>query len=767
VKYTHKYISKISENYYPRLNENPNAIWDVKKERIEEWKVGKDIAFTYTDHLKKEMIVSKDTHGDISREADIESFGYRGRGVNSGRIFVSQKVISFWAFPKNNKDLIKTLADVEKAVQRKYDKKLNLLTNKKWTIEIPVDKQEAKNYPGGWGDWYPKKNSQKFISIDQYKKRIKRPPERSPEELQIRHLIPPAAGKKEVPPGFGSKSPKYQSKRQWQMATVGDESVKEPISTKLNEGSQIIKYIKDAANMTSGAQKKFWQWKLKNAKLLTHVKTDEIRQLYPEIDEHLKNSHYSVEQKQCYKNAGQLCLNVEGVSYVEGEISLHGIPIEHAWNKIDGKYFDITKDILFGNASDYAEYVKIIELEMPEYAGFILKHKHWGGFIVEKYQKDHKLDKVEESFYPKLFEGVADKYAEKEFHIINPDTEFERKYKTKQIIEEEKDKIIYKSKNYKDYIIVKNPTTLKNFDDNVRGVISQNGDLYFENKEYNVHDPILQILKNKKEIKYVTNWHLKLPTKFLTVQRANGTNYITCGESNEPLRTKNDKVEECKLTRETSLPVYKKFMTVVAEKNPQFTFYPDLLKNLDPKLLESKQELHYPKLFECPDRITYGDHTYHYAEDNASPFEVVLDDKTKEIIDVLVSKETKIAHMQDTSITYVKEGTFHAYPGRLFFDPKVITFWSYPSGKELKTIIEKIEEKTNIKIFDNDWKIEIYKNAPKGTKEYWKNYRVALDSSIIPIEDYIDEDLQSSNASQEDYLRHLAPPSVGKKLVPQ
>ena len=158
-----------------------------------------------------------------------------------------------------------------------------------------------------------------------------------------------------------------------------NESIKE--NTMTNSESQIINYFKQFAKMTSGNQKDFWDWKLENAQVLTHVKTDEIRDQYPEIDEWIKNNKVNIVQKQCFRNAGQLCINVDGVDYVEGEILYHGIPMEHAWNKIDGKYFDITKDILFPHNSDYAEYVKIIELDVKEYSRFLFKYKHWGGFI--------------------------------------------------------------------------------------------------------------------------------------------------------------------------------------------------------------------------------------------------------------------------------------------------------------------------------------------------------------------------------------------------
>jgi len=84
-------------------------------------------------------------------------------------------------------------------------------------------------------------------------------------------------------------------------------------------------------------------------------------------------------------------MECDGVMYVEGEISYHRVPIEHAWNKIDDKYFDITKDILFSTNSDYAEYVKIIELDVMELLSFMNETGTYGGFLIEKFKKDTGL----------------------------------------------------------------------------------------------------------------------------------------------------------------------------------------------------------------------------------------------------------------------------------------------------------------------------------------------------------------------------------------
>ena len=230
--------------------------------------------------------------------------------------------------------------------------------------------------------------------------------------------------------------------------------------------SYLINYFKQISGITQGRQKDFWDWKVENAKLLNHVKTDDIRKQYPEIDSYLKRNKTSVNLKECYRNAGKLCMGVEGVNYVEGEISYHGVPIEHAWNSINGQYFDITKDILFSTNSDYSEYVKIIELNRKDYLSFLTKYENWGGFVREKFISDTH---IKESFFPRLMEySVADEYYQKRLGISNNQLKMDR-------IDNNRYNIVA---TIDDVPIIKNPISLKPFDKSVRAIVDKNGNIY-------------------------------------------------------------------------------------------------------------------------------------------------------------------------------------------------------------------------------------------------------------------------------------------------
>jgi len=215
--------------FYPRLFENPNAVYIPKENRAKDWSDTYTIPFSY---YGKKLYVGVDgqTHDEM---IDLAPKNYEGdgRGKCSGRLFLKEKIITFWHFPENKEALKKLLSELQNNINNDSDRDERVdFENKQWRIEIPKEYNKLKNYPKGglgnypkWGSWYPKKEDQTFVKIEKYNKKY----ERSKEELEIRHLIPPGAGKKPVSFGFGSKSPNYLSKRKWQMATVGDESKKE------------------------------------------------------------------------------------------------------------------------------------------------------------------------------------------------------------------------------------------------------------------------------------------------------------------------------------------------------------------------------------------------------------------------------------------------------------------------------------------------------------------------------------------------------------
>ena len=119
--------------------------------------------------------------------------------------------------------------------------------------------------------------------------------------------------------------------------------------------------------------------------------------------------------------------------------------------------------------------------------------------------------------------------------------------------------------------------------------------------------------------------------------------------------------------------------------------------------------------------------------------------------------------------TYIgEEGEYHgdtdstldgSYPGRLWLDGKIISFWVYPNEKLFPSIIKSLEKELNIEIYDNDWVIEVIKNNDKivitefdpNVSDYYGNKHNYGDTEIIPIEDYSG----SYDVPEEIRVQHL------------
>jgi hypothetical protein len=190
-----------TEKNYPRLFENPDSIFINKEDLVLKFSDDDAYAFGY---YKNKMYVDDRAHWAIVPRLFTlkrKDFKY------AGRLWVNEKIISFWEYPETYEKLLSVLKDIEKATEN-----LKILRDlDKWRIELPGIKDSD--------DWYT--DYEEVIPITEYTGDVE---ERSKEELELPHLLPPAAGKKKVPYGYGSKNPKYQGKRQWQQASVTDES---------------------------------------------------------------------------------------------------------------------------------------------------------------------------------------------------------------------------------------------------------------------------------------------------------------------------------------------------------------------------------------------------------------------------------------------------------------------------------------------------------------------------------------------------------------
>ena len=488
--------------------------------------------------------------------------------------------------------------------------------------------------------------------------------------------------------------------------------------------SEIIDYFNQIRDITTGKQRLFWDWKAQNAKSINIVNISEIRKEYPEIDDYLNNKHTKIVQKECYKNAGQLTLAISGVTYIEGEISYHGIPIEHAWNKIDGKYFDITKDILFPDKSIYNEYVGIIELNDKEFRNYILSTRTWGGFIAEEFMKQYNNKKVTESCNSKLFEitdSAWDKYYERKFGIMrNPSNHSSRK-RQKQI-----------GLVGDNVPIIMNPKTLKGFEQGVRAISDSNGNLYVPlyNLQFNHGDIANSLLRSGKIHTEYYSFDSSIyeygiyhdQENFLLLNRYQDSNTFVESDVFEYTLNTNKLIKKLK------------------EKNPQFTY------NINETIInealnESPDRVIDPK--STPKEIEHNKYnTIHYTEGkNTYAFgyinEKLYVSKTKEV-------HSDIEVSDDELLMYGNfEREYFEYPGRIWLDYKVISFWVYPSKERFAKFVSDLKKVTGIDIINYPgWKIEILKKREYDEDEILTGRRIHDEFSAW---DYYDRIFYSSD----------------------
>ena len=134
-----------------------------------------------------------------------------------------------------------------------------------------------------------------------------------------------------------------------------------------------------AQNM-SGVQAELFKQKAEDADSIDIVPLNEVftEQEIQEIKRRLRP-----QPKMCYENAYKLMdrfsydSNHE-IEYVEGYINMKGFPIEHAFNKVDGKYVDITIELALGKDPTEDTYVKIGEFDLDTVREILLQNQFYG-----------------------------------------------------------------------------------------------------------------------------------------------------------------------------------------------------------------------------------------------------------------------------------------------------------------------------------------------------------------------------------------------------
>ena len=155
---------------------------------------------------------------------------------------------------------------------------------------------------------------------------------------------------------------------------------------KLIKESGVESYLQSIASVTSGNQKKYYQWILDNLEQVPVVSYRSNEELKDKVDSFVKRMRRFgdfCEKKGCFDTAYNTAMYVPGVHYIEGYVQSM-IPLVHAWNYLpeEGIYFDLINDIAWSEEdSHFNEYYKVIDLDKNGVLKWSSKTGYGGGFM--------------------------------------------------------------------------------------------------------------------------------------------------------------------------------------------------------------------------------------------------------------------------------------------------------------------------------------------------------------------------------------------------
>lgn len=132
---------------------------------------------------------------------------------------------------------------------------------------------------------------------------------------------------------------------------------------------------------------KFARWKSQVAKPVEVVPYKTLP-VAKEINDAIKQGRIKIKQKMCYDNSFWTSNTLRsGVNYCEG-VASRFLPIDHAWNSYQGKYFDLTDEIALKDYDGFDEHVILLELSSNEVLDFVDDLGHSGPFALAYFYKN-------------------------------------------------------------------------------------------------------------------------------------------------------------------------------------------------------------------------------------------------------------------------------------------------------------------------------------------------------------------------------------------
>lgn len=144
----------------------------------------------------------------------------------------------------------------------------------------------------------------------------------------------------------------------------------------MSETSILLEELKSFASICSGKQKEWYEKMLADARV---VKVSPLSDIFTPDEIEIIKKVVRPQKKQCYKNAilTATLLTKKGVKYCEGKCTCCGIGLDHAFNKIGDRYFDVTAELALGKL-DAQEYMVLGEYSPKEVLQVIEKQGYYG-----------------------------------------------------------------------------------------------------------------------------------------------------------------------------------------------------------------------------------------------------------------------------------------------------------------------------------------------------------------------------------------------------